>query len=79
FLSTNSGDHGDHCAGTIMGAGNKDPLTRGMAWGSDIYVYEASPSYQGFDSINSHYGVYGIRIISTSYSDGCNAGYTTRA
>lgn len=79
FLSTNSGDHGDHCAGIIMGAGNKDPLTKGMAWGSDIYVYNASPSYQGFDSINSHYGKYGIRIISTSYSDGCNAGYTTRA
>lgn len=79
FLTTNSGDHGDHCAGIIMGAGNKDPLTRAMAWGADIYVYEASPSYQGFDSINSHYGKYGIRIISTSYSDGCNAGYTTRA
>lgn len=79
FISFNSGDHGDHCAGIIMGAGNKDPLTKGMAWGSDIYVYEASPSYQGFDSINSHYGKYGIRIISTSYSDGCNAGYTTRA
>jgi len=79
FMTSNSGDHGDHCAGIIMAAGNKDPLTRGMAWGSDIYVYNASPSYQGFDSINSHYGKYGIRIISTSYSDGCNAGYTTRA
>lgn len=79
FMTNNIGDHGDHCAGIIMGAGNKDPLTRGMAWGSDIYVYNASPSYQGFDSINSHYGKYGIRIISTSYSDGCNAGYTTRA
>jgi subtilisin family serine protease len=79
FISYNAGDHGDHCAGIIMGAGNKDPLTKGMAWGSDIYVYEASPSYQGFDSINTHYGSLGIRIISTSYSDGCNAGYTTRA
>ncbi len=78
FITFNSGDHGDHCAGIIMGAGNKDPLTRGMAWGSDIYVYQAAP-YQGFDSIGSHYNKYGIRIISTSYSDGCNAGYTTRA
>lgn len=79
FLTSNSGDHGDHCAGIIMGAGNRNPTTRGMAWGADIYVYAASPSYQGFDSINTHYGNYGIRIISTSYSDGCNAGYTTRA
>jgi len=79
FITFNTGDHGDHCAGIIMGGGNKDPLTRGMGWGADIYVYEASPSYQGFDSINNDYGKYGIRIISTSYSDGCNAGYTTRA
>jgi hypothetical protein len=79
FITFNNGDHGDHCAGIIMGAGNRNPLTRGMAWGSNIYVYEAAPSYQGFDSINTHYTKYGIRIISTSYSDGCNAGYTTRA
>lgn len=79
YITTNFGGHGDHCAGTIMAAGNKDPLARGMAWGSTIHVYEASPSYQGFDSINNDYGKYGIRIISTSYSDGCNAGYTTRA
>lgn len=79
FISTNPGDHGDHCGGTILGGGNKDPLTRGMAWGADIFVYQAAPSYQGFDSINADYGKYGIRIISTSYSDGCNAGYTTRA
>jgi hypothetical protein len=80
FISTNTGDHGDHCAGIITAAGNKDPLTRGMAWGANIHVYEASsPLYQGFDSITSHYNKFGIRIISTSYSDGCNAGYTTRA
>ncbi len=80
FITTNTGDHGDHCAGIIMAAGNKDPLTRGMAWGANIYMYDASsPLYQGFDSITSHYNKFGIRIISTSYSDGCNAGYTTRA
>jgi hypothetical protein len=79
FMSVNNGDHGDHCAGIIMGAGNRNPLTRGMAWGSNIYVYLVSSGYQGFDSISSHYNSYGIRVISTSYSDGCNAGYTTRA
>ncbi|MDP1725776.1 MAG: S8 family serine peptidase [Bacteroidota bacterium] len=79
FITHNYGDHGDHVAGILMGAGNLNSLTRGMAWGSDIYVYEASPYYQGFDSIYSDYGKYGIRIISTSYSNGCNAGYTTLA
>ncbi|MDO9001165.1 MAG: S8 family serine peptidase [Bacteroidota bacterium] len=79
FMTNNIGDHGDHCAGTIFGGGNLNPLTRGMAWGAELYAYNASPNYQGFDSITSHYGSLGIRIISTSYSDGCNAGYTTRA
>ena len=79
FMTNNIGDHGDHCAGIIMGAGNRNPLTRGMAWGAELYVYNASPAYQGFDSIVNHYGSLGIRVISTSYSDGCNAGYTTRA
>jgi hypothetical protein len=78
FLSNNNGNHGDHCSGTLMGAGNKDPLTRGMAWGANLYVYSAS-NYQGFSLINTHYNSFGIRIMSTSYSDGCNAGYTTRA
>lgn len=78
FITFNNGDHGDHCGGIIMGGGNKDPQTKGMAWGADLYVYEASP-YQGFDSIYDHYITKKIVITSTSYSDGCNAGYTTRA
>ncbi|MBE0640714.1 MAG: S8 family serine peptidase, partial [Bacteroidales bacterium] len=76
-ISSNSGDHGDHVAGTIMGAGNLDPTTQGMAPGADIYVYGASPTYPGFASIGSHYGLYNIRVTSTSYSNGCNAGYTS--
>jgi len=78
YITFNSGDHGDHCAGIIMGGGNKDPLTRGMGWGADLYVYEAAP-YQGYDSIYTHYFTNNILITSTSYSDGCNAGYTTLA
>jgi subtilisin family serine protease len=78
YITFNGGDHGDHCAGIIMGGGNKDPLTRGMGWGANLYVYEAAP-YQGFDSIYNHYNSNGIVITSTSYSDGCNAGYTTLA
>ncbi len=79
YISFNNGDHGDHCAGIIMAGGNKDPLTRGMGWGANIYVYEASPNYQGFDSIPIHYTSNGIVISSTSYSDGCNTGYTSFA
>lgn len=76
FIPSNSGDHGDHCAGIIAGGGNRDPLTRGMGWGAEINVYGAVP-YTGWDSIYTHYFSRDVVIISTSYSDGCNAGYTT--
>ncbi|MEW6470504.1 MAG: S8 family serine peptidase [Bacteroidota bacterium] len=79
YISTNSGNHGDHCGGIIMAAGNLDPTAKGMGWGATIYVYGASPSYPGFDSIYNHYVLHGIVITSTSYSNGCNAGYTSLA
>jgi hypothetical protein len=79
YLTNNSGNHGDHTAGTIFGAGNLDPKTTGMAPGSTLYVYGAAPLYPGFNSIPSHYTSPGIRITSTSYSNGCNAGYTSLA
>ncbi|MCB9232296.1 MAG: PKD domain-containing protein [Bacteroidia bacterium] len=75
-VSTNSGDHGDHCAGIIMGAGNLDPLGRGNAFGVTLWNYSV------WDAINSTPTSYtnpGVRITSTSYSNGCNAGYTTFA
>ncbi len=78
FMTSNNGDHGDHCSGILMGAGNKDPLTKGMAWGADLFVYRAN-SYQGFDSIYQHYFSRNITITSTSYADGCNVGYTSLA
>ena len=79
FLTTNRGDHGDHTGGTIMGAGNLEPRFKGMAPASQLWVYGAAPSYPGFDSIYSHYNKYDIRITSTSYSNGVNAGYTALA
>lgn len=78
FTASTGQDHGDHCAGTILGAGNRNPLAMGMAPAADLVVYPAS-SYPGFDSIYNQYNTLGIRITSTSYSDGCNAGYTNRA
>ncbi|TVR77384.1 MAG: T9SS C-terminal target domain-containing protein [Chitinophagaceae bacterium] len=71
-----TGNHGDHCAGTITGAGNRDPRARGMAPGSNLisfHVWNAinrSPNFYYSDS---------VRITSTSYSNGCNAGYTSFA
>lgn len=83
YISFNNGNHGDHCAGTIFGAGNINPTTKGMASGAKLGVYGVSGSfasvYQAFDSITNHYNTNNIRIISTSYGDGNNTGYTSRA
>lgn len=76
YPNYNSGDHGDHITGIILGAGNLDPTARGMAPGAEMYVYSAG-GYEGFSLIPSHYNNPGIRISSTSYGDGCNSGYTT--
>ncbi len=75
-------EHPSMCAGILMGAGNLNPLSRGMGWGSNLFVYgsEYGPySWQGFDSIYTHYYTNGIVISSTSQTDGYNAGYTTLA
>lgn len=83
YIAFNNGNHGDHCAGTIFGAGNISPDAKGMAPGAMLGVYGVSGSfasvYQAFDSINNHYLDNEIRITSTSYSNGNNAGYTSLA
>ena len=75
-VNQNDGDHGDHVGGTIMGAGNLNPLHRGMATGADMMVYEE------WDNVNDAPNAFvndGVVITSTSYSNGCNAGYTSFA
>ncbi len=76
FSKSDFGNHGDHTGGTIMGAGNIDPAGRGMAPGVELYVYSYAPLN---DSIVKHRDKYGIVITSTSYSNGCNDGYTATA
>ncbi len=71
-----SGDHGDHVAGTIFGAGNRNPRGRGMAPGADMlyYTYPAN-----LNNTVSDYNNDNIKITSSSFSNGCNAGYTNFA
>ncbi|MBK7763094.1 MAG: S8 family serine peptidase [Bacteroidetes bacterium] len=79
-IGNNTGNHGDHCAGTIMSAGNLDPLGRGMAPACNLWVYEAisSNNYILDDTIYTDPSL-SIDIVSTSYSDGCNTGYNAGA
>ncbi|MBK8341210.1 MAG: S8 family serine peptidase [Flavobacteriales bacterium] len=68
-----TGTHGDMCAGIVGGAGNIDPTTVGMAPGADLIIRQ----YQGdLPDTETLHQLSGAVIFSSSYSDGCNAGYT---
>lgn len=75
-VTSNNGNHGDHVGGTIFGGGNLDPRARGMAWGSTLRVFQYNG---GLAYTPASYNNEQMRIMNSSYSDGCNAGYTTRA
>ena len=75
--SNSNDDHGDHVSGTIMGAGNLDPTTKGMADGSFLYVYGSSNN--NYYDVPTIYQNNDVIITSKSYSNGCNAGYTSLA
>ncbi|MBL4666835.1 MAG: S8 family serine peptidase, partial [Sneathiella sp.] len=76
--SVQSGDHGEHCGGTIAGAGNLNPIYRGMAYGADVLVYDwDNNNYQNF--VANLYTSNDLTITSKSYSNGVNAGYTSLA
>jgi len=75
--SSASDDHGDHVSGTIMGAGNLDPKAKGMADGAFLYVYGSSDN--NYNYVPNLYQNNDVVITSKSYSNGCNAGYTSLA
>lgn len=68
-----TGDHGDHVAGIIFGAGNLDPTGKGNAPGAEIY-YQSYPD--NLNDADQNYSGLGVRVTVSSYSNGCNAGYT---
>ncbi len=69
------GSHGDGVGGIMAGAGNFIPKYRGMAAGSDIYVVNYVASF--LDTATTTQITNGnVQITNSSYSNGCNAGYT---
>ncbi len=67
-------DHGDHTAGTISGAGNRDPYAVGMAPGADMFYREYPANLNNADNV---YTTLNARLTSNSFSNGCNQGYTS--
>lgn len=69
-------DHGDHTAGTINGAGNRDPEGVGMAPGADMF-YRLYPA--NLNDADNIYTSINARLTSNSFSNGCNGGYSSWA
>ncbi|QIE59955.1 S8 family serine peptidase [Rasiella rasia] len=71
-----SNTHGDGVSGIMAGAGNRDPKNRGMAAGADLHVVNYNASF--LDTATNNLIASGdVQITNSSYSNGCNAGYTT--
>ncbi|CAM3358018.1 S8 family serine peptidase [Aequorivita lipolytica] len=68
--------HGDGVSGIMSGAGNLNPSNRGMAAGSLLYVVNYQPSFLDSPTV-SLINSGDVVITNSSYSNGCNAGYTT--
>ncbi len=69
-----SGSHGDGVVGIVGGAGNLDPTKKGMAAGADLYSLDYVYDFQD-QTLPIHFNQ-GVTITNSSYSDGCNDGYT---
>lgn len=78
YASGTGQTHGDGVAGIMAGAGNLYPDMRGMAAGSDVYVVNYVSNF--LDTPTQNYINNGeVQITNSSYSNGCNSGYTTTA
>ncbi len=69
------GDHGDHVAGIMMGAGNLEPRNRGQAVGA-FNFYQDYPRNLNTAPANYADATRRVRVTNSSYGDGQNAGYT---
>ena len=68
-----AGNHGDMTAGIAVGAGNINPEFRGQAPGADLIVRQYNSNMPNTIDLHTESGA---MVFSTSYSNGCNAGYT---
>jgi len=69
-----SGTHGDGVGGIIGGAGNLDPTKKGMAAGATLFTVDYAAEFQD-QTLPLHLNE-NVTITNTSYSNGCNTGYT---
>lgn len=75
YVDDFGGTHGDGVSGIMSGAGNLNPRNRGMAAGSDLYALEYIDHFLD-ETLPLHLSD-DVLVTNSSYSNGCNAGYTT--
>ncbi|GEQ84818.1 hypothetical protein ULMS_03260 [Patiriisocius marinistellae] len=68
--------HGDGVGGIMAGAGNLNPMMRGMAAGSNVFVTNYQANFLD-NATTSRIDDGSVQITNSSYSNGCNDGYTT--
>lgn len=71
------GNHGDGVGGIMAGAGNLDPTMKGMAAGATVFTIRYRADFQD-NTMDLHLDE-NVTITNTSYSNECNAAYTTTA
>lgn len=74
FVGPDRGTHGDGVSGIMAGAGNLNPRNRGMASASDLWILDYEPEF--LDETMDLFFNNNAIITNSSYSNGCNAGYT---
>ncbi|MEM6344262.1 MAG: PKD domain-containing protein [Bacteroidota bacterium] len=68
------GSHGDGVAGVMGSAGNLRPRAKGGASAANLWVLDYEPSFT--DNTLALHQSQDVMITNSSYSNGCNAGYT---
>ena len=76
-LSPNTLIHADNVSGVMCGAANFDPNIPGMATGADLHVINYQASF--LDSTLRFHFDESVLVTNSSFSDGCNRGYTVRS
>lgn len=73
--STTSAGHATAVAQIMAGAGNENPLLKGMAYGADVISY----SFSIWGNAPTLYANPGLRVSNQSWGSGCNSGYNNDA
>lgn len=70
-----TGNHGDGVAGVWAANGNLDPTIVAHASAADVYVIDYLSTF--LDNTLDYHTNSGVMVTNSSYSNGCNVGYTT--